>query len=331
MKKALILGGNGFIGHHLAKKLKKDGYWIRTIDIKEYEYGTPNYTDDYILEDLTNISHFERALLKNNIWFDETYHLAAFMGGAGVIFSGKHDAQILHDNLMIDLNVAELCKRYKLPKVFYSSSACCYNQELQLNANNVGLKENMDYPAHPDSDYGFEKLMGERIFKAYARNYNLNIKIARFHNIFGPEGAWCNGKEKAPAAICRKIAEIEGNTGEIEIWGDGEQSRTFLYIDECVEGIQKLMTDSIFNGPVNIGSTELITINKLVEMVAIIANKNITIKHIDGPIGVRGRCSDNTLIQEKLGWKPSQPLYKGLVKTYQWIQKETERLNNQNE
>lgn len=318
MKKALVLGGNGFIGHHLARRLKSEGYWVRVVDIKEYEYGPNDYADEILIGDLRNEKFCEGSFITNTInepCFDEVYLLAASMGGAGFVFSGENDAQILRDNLLIDVNCAELSRKYKIPKLFYSSSACCYNHLLQLDPNNPGLKEDMAYPAYPDSDYGFEKLMGERIFLAYHRNHGLNVRIARFHNIFGPEGTWRGGREKAPAAICRKVIQAKDS---IEIWGPGTQTRSFLYIDECLEGIRRLMS-STFTGPVNIGSDEMVTINQLTEMAMSFENKVLQVNHIDGPTGVAGRNSDNNLIKEKLGWAPHRRLIDGLEKTYFWI------------
>lgn len=317
MKKILILGGAGFIGHHMARKQKNEGNWVRVLDIEPYTYGNVDFCSENITCDLRDKDAFEYYIKDPK--FDEVYNFAAWMGGAGVIFSGKYDADILHDNLLININTADLCKQYKIPKLFYASSACCYNHKLQLDPNNTGLKEDMAYPAWPDSDYGFEKLTAERLYLAYNRNYNLNVRIARFHNIFGPEGSWNNGKEKAPAAICRKVAEVNGTCGEIEIWGDGNQTRSFLFIDECITGILKLM-NSDWSGPVNIGSEEMVSINTLVKYVAEISGKQITIKHIDGPLGVRGRTSDNKLIKEKLNWEPNYPLRLGLEKTYNWIE-----------
>jgi GDP-D-mannose 3', 5'-epimerase len=320
MKTALVLGCTGFIGHHLARRLKSEGYWVRGIDIKPYEYGLNDFADDLILADLTNFTQFENAIKKDDVEFDEVYCLAAFMGGAGVVFSGDNDAKILRDNLLININTAEICKNYNIPKVFFSSSACCYNHLLQQTTDNKGLSENMAYPAFPDSDYGFEKLIAERIYQAYNRNYDIDIRIARFHNIFGPEGTWHGGKEKVPSALCRKI--IRANLS-IEVWGDGEQTRSFLYIDECIEGIRRLMT-SDFQGPVNIGSEEMISINNLAKMIMKLSGKELKIEHKEGPLGVRGRTSDNKLIREQLGWEPKMPLVEGITKTYNWIKEQIE-------
>ena len=323
MKTALVLGAGGFIGSHLVTRLKENGYFVRGVDLKlpEYSGSTAN---EFILGDLRNQPFVDKILNincnaqdKQAVSFDEVYQLAADMGGAGYIFSGDHDADVMHNSATINLNVADACKRHGVKKVFYSSSACMYPEHNQLDPNNPNCEESSAYPANPDSEYGWEKLFSERLFLAYKRNYNLNVCIARFHNIFGPQGSWSNGKEKAPAAICRKVAEAKDG-GEIEIWGDGEQTRSFLYIDECLDGILKLMS-SDFTGPVNIGSEQRVTINQLVDIACDIAGKKLIKKHIKGPTGVRGRNSDNKLIKEKLNWAPSQDLRTGLEKTYNWI------------
>lgn len=316
MKKVVVLGSSGFIGGHLVKRLKAEGNWVRGADLVPPPYNQPN---EFFQTDLRNPRNVEVVL----DGMDEVYQLAADMGGAGYIFTGEHDADVMHNSATINLNVAAWAQIHGVKKVFYSSSACMYPQEIQEQTNNPGLKESDAYPGNPDSEYGWEKLFSERLFLAYQRNYNLNVRIARFHNIFGPEGTYKGGKEKAPAAICRKVAAAK-NGGEIEIWGDGEQTRSFLYVDECVEGIRRLM-DSDFTGPVNIGSDEMISINDLAKMAMIIANKKLTIKHIAGPTGVRGRNSDNTLIKEKLGWAPSIPLYDGMDKTYRWISEQVQK------
>lgn len=323
MKTALVLGGAGFIGHHLAKRLLSEGYTVRVVDLKLPEYGMVDGIE-YLVADLRDPRVVERVIVdKYQEPFDEVYQLAADMGGAGYIFTGWHDADIMNNSALININVAAWAKIYGVGKLFYSSSACMYPQELQNYSNNPGLKESDAYPGNPDSEYGWEKLFSERLFLAYARNYGLNVRIARFHNIFGPEGTWEGGKEKAPAAICRKVAESEG---KIEIWGDGRQTRSFLYIDECVEGVRRLM-ESDFTGPVNIGSDEMVSINELAEITMDIAGKDLEIVHVPGPVGVRGRNSDNTLIREKLGWAPSQPLYEGLKKTYEWIKQQVDARN----
>lgn len=310
---AIVCGAGGFIGGHLVKRLKKEGYWVRGIDLKENEYGN-NDADDFILGDLRD-PLICNSLFDRNI--DEVYQLAADMGGAGYIFTGEHDAEVMHNSATINLNMVEASRRNDVKKIFYSSSACMYPEYNQLDPDNPKCSEESAYPAAPDSEYGWEKLFSERLYLAYNRNYNLGVRIARFHNIYGPKGTWNGGREKAPAAICRKVAEAR-NGGEIEIWGDGKQTRSFLFIDECIEAIRRLM-ESDFTGPVNIGSEEMITINDLVKMVAGVANKVIKIKNVPGPTGVRGRNSDNKLIKEKLNWAPSQFLVKGIEETYKWI------------
>ena len=320
MKKALVCGAGGFIGSHLVKRLKNEGYWVRGVDLKYPEYsGTA--ADEFLVLDLRNPSNVVTALHIDNAWqkgFDEVYQLAADMGGAGYIFTGENDANVMHNSATINLNVASTAVKFKsMPKIFYSSSACMYPAYNQEDPNNPNCKESSAYPAAPDSEYGWEKLFSERLYLAYSRNYGLQVRIARYHNIFGPEGTWQGGKEKAPAAICRKVAMTEDG-GQIEVWGDGEQTRSFLYIDECIEGTRRLM-DSDFEGPVNIGSDEMIKIQDLVMLVSNISNKKIKINNIAGPVGVRGRNSDNELIQLKLNWKPSLSLSEGLKKTYCWI------------
>jgi GDP-D-mannose 3', 5'-epimerase len=312
-KTAIVCGAGGFIGGHLVKRLKEEGYWVRGVDLKENEYGNSD-SDDFTLGDLRDPVVCE-ALFDRNI--DEVYQLAADMGGAGYIFTGEHDAEVMHNSATINLNMVEASRKNNVKKIFYSSSACMYPEYNQLDPDNPECSEESAYPAAPDSEYGWEKLFSERLYLAYNRNYNLEVRIARFHNIYGPSGTWKGGKEKAPAAICRKVSEAE-NGGEIEIWGDGKQTRSFLFIDECVEAIRRLM-DSNFTGPVNVGSEEMIAINDLVKMVAGVADKVIRIKNIPGPTGVRGRNSDNKLIREKLNWAPSQPLVDGISKTYEWI------------
>jgi nucleoside-diphosphate-sugar epimerase len=337
MKKILILGGGGFIGGNLAKKLKSEGCWIRIVDLKEHEYfKKEEICDEFIVGDLKNYSLVSNAMFaplqnspsdKENS-FDEVYQLAADMGGAGYIFTGENDANVMHNSAMINLNVAELATKFSVKKLFYSSSACMYPEHNQLDPNNPNCEESSAYPANPDSEYGWEKLFSERLFLAFHRNYGLNIRIARFHNIFGPYGTWKGGKEKSPAAMCRKVAEAQ-NGDEIEVWGDGKQTRSFLYIDECLESIERLMK-SDFIGPVNIGSEEMVTINHLAQMAIGISEKKLTIKNIYGeefqkkyghkcPLGVKGRNSDNKLFKEKIGWSVSEPLIHGMNKTYEWI------------
>jgi len=313
MKRALVLGGGGFIGSHLVRFLKNKEYYVVAVDIKRPEFSKTD-ADTLIKGDLRDPKFTHKVF---NQRFDEVYQLAADMGGAGYIFTGKNDAAIMHNSALITLNVLEEMIKSKSEKIFYSSSACIYPEYNQLDPNNPKTNEESAYPAAPDSEYGWEKIFAERMFLAYNRNHGLKVRIARFHNIFGPEGTWTGGREKAPAAICRKIAETK-NGGIIEIWGDGKQTRSFLYIDECLLGIRKLM-DSNFTGPVNIGSEEKVSINELVEKVMKISGKKVKIKHIKGPLGVRGRTSDNSLIKKKLKWAPSKPLEDGLEKTYIWI------------
>ena len=313
MKKILVLGAGGFIGSHLVKRLKKEGNWVRGVDLKYPEFAKTQ-ADEFVIGDLREQQIVRKVADQP---FDEVYQLAADMGGAGYIFTGEHDADVMHNSATINLNMVEQCRLAKVKNIFYSSSACMYPAYNQEDPDNPQCSEDSAYPAAPDSEYGWEKLFSERLYLAYNRNYGMNIHIARFHNIFGPEGTWRGGKEKAPAAICRKVAEAKDG-GQIEVWGDGLQTRSFLYIDECLEGILKLMR-SDFSGPVNIGSEEMVTINHLVEIVSRVAGKRIAIKHIGGPLGVRGRNSDNKLIRQKLGWAPSRSLGEGLIMVYQWI------------
>ena len=314
MKKVLVCGAGGFIGGHLVRKLKNEGAWVRGVDIKEHEFST-SFSDEFIIGDLTEQDVVRTVL---DMRFDEIYQLAADMGGAGYIFTGENDANVMHNSATINLNILQQALRTGSKKIFYSSSACIYPAYNQTDPDNPKCSEDSAYPADPDSDYGWEKLFSERLYLAFGRNHGMNVKIARFHNIFGPEGTWTGGKEKAPAAICRKVAETPDG-GSIEVWGDGKQTRSFLYIDECLEGVSKLM-ESDLSGPFNIGSEEMVTLNQLAEMVIGISKKNVSIKNVLVPhTGVRGRNSDNNLIQEKLGWSPSAPLVKGLEETYQWI------------
>lgn len=313
MKTALVCGAGGFIGSHLVKRLKSEGYWVRGVDLKNPEFAK-TAADDFVIGDLTDQRVVEKVIDQP---FDEIYQLAADMGGAGYIFTGEHDADVMYNSASINLNIARRAVESKVKKIFYSSSACMYPERNQLDPDNPNCAEDSAYPAAPDSEYGWEKLFSERVYLAYSRNYGLNVRIARFHNIFGPEGTWEGGREKAPAAICRKVA-VAKEGDEIEIWGDGKQTRTFLYVDECVEGVRRLM-ESDFTEPVNIGSDEMVSINQLAEMAMKIAGKKLKIKHIDGPLGVRGRSSDNKLIKEKLGWEPHEKLEDGLRNTYSWI------------
>jgi GDP-D-mannose 3',5'-epimerase len=313
-KTALVLGAGGFIGGHIVHRLKREGFWVRGVDLKFPEYREVE-ADDFLIGDLRDPIICREVIDRR---FDEIYQLAADMGGAGYIFTGEHDADVMHNSATINLNVLEACRRRNERRIFYSSSACIYPERNQTDPNNPICSEDSAYPAAPDSEYGWEKLFSERLYMAYQRNYGIQIRVARYHNIFGPQGTWTGGREKAPAAICRKVAQAK-NGGQIEICGDGNQTRSFLYADECTEATTRL-TRSNFTGPVNIGSEEMVTINHLVDLVSDIAGKRLTKIHIPGPTGVRGRNSDNRLIKEKLDWQPSQPLRAGLEKTYAWIE-----------
>ncbi len=313
MKKILVCGAGGFIGGQLVKRLKNEGYWVRGVDLKYHEY-TNIQADDFIKGDLRDLSTCEESLADG---IEEVYQLAADMGGAGFVFTGENDTDIMHNSAMINLNIVDASIRSGIKKIFYSSSACMYPEHNQMDPNNPKCSEESAYPAAPDSEYGWEKLFSERFYLAANRNHGLQVRIGRFHNIFGPEGSWDDGREKAPAAICRKVAEAKDGT-HIEIWGDGNQTRSFLYIDECLEGVRRLM-DSDWMGPVNIGSEEMVTINHLAKLAMKIAGKDLKIKHIKGPLGVRGRNSDNLLIQKELDWSPNFPLERGLEITYNWI------------
>jgi len=340
MKKALVLGAGGFIGNNLVSRLKREGYWVRGVDLKLPEFNKTE-ADEFIsgnVGDLRSQSNCARVVkfdgvqgnFYNNVpeqykeTFDEIYQLAADMGGAGFVFTGENDADIMHNSATINLNILNAVQQLNEvkgtnnTKIFYSSSACMYPEHNQLDPDNPNCEESSAYPADPDSEYGWEKLFSERLFLAYSRNYGIPVRIARFHNIFGPLGTWDGGREKAPAAICRKVIQSDG---EIEIWGDGKQTRSFLYVDECVEGVRRLM-ESDFSDPVNIGSDEMVTINQLVDIASSIEGKEITKKHIDGPLGVAGRNSDNKLIKESIDWAPDYPLAKGLEKTYKWIKEQ---------
>jgi len=319
-KTALVLGAGGFIGSHLVKRLKGEGFWVRGVDLKYPEFSETQ-ADDFVIGDLRD-PVICRSVVDRP--FDEVYQLAADMGGAGFIFTGDNDAGIMHNSALINLNMLEACHQGKVKRVFYSSSACMYPEYNQLDPDNPKTAEESAYPAAPDSEYGWEKLFSERLYLAFHRNYGIEVRIARYHNIFGPDGSWNNGREKAPAAMCRKVAETPDGQ-EMEMWGDGEQTRSFLYIDECLEGTLRLMR-SDWTGPVNIGSEEMVTINELARLVMKIAGKNLSIKHIEGPVGVRGRNSDNLLISQKLGWKPSQPLAEGLAKSYCWIEEQVKEV-----
>ena len=320
MKKALVCGAGGFIGSHLVKRLKQEGFWVRGVDLK-YPGFSDTWADDFLIGDLRDLQICTMAVDRK---FDEVYQLAADMGGAGYVFTGENDANIMHNSALINLNMLDACSKRNVKTIFYSSSACIYPEYNQMDPNNPNCSEDSAYPANPDSEYGWEKLFSERLYLAFHRNYNMNVSIARYHNIFGPEGTWRGGKEKAPAALCRKVAQTEDG-GSIEIWGDGEQTRSFLYIDECLEGTVRL-TQSKFTGPFNIGSEEMVSINQLAHMIMDIAGKQVSIKNIPGPLGVRGRNSDNQIICQHLKWKPEKPLVVGLEKTYQWIEAQIHQL-----
>lgn len=320
MKKALVCGAGGFIGSHLVKRLRKEGYWVRGIDLKYPEYAKTE-TDDFMIGDLRDYLVCQRAVDQR---FDEIYQLAADMGGAGFVFTGENDADIMHNSGLINMNIIDVAWKRNAGRIFYSSSACMYPEHNQLDTKNPTTAEHTAYPANPDSEYGWEKLFSERLFLAYHRNKGMDVRIARFHNIFGPEGTWDGGREKAPAAFCRKVAQAKDGD-VIEMWGDGEQTRSFLYIDECLEGIRRLMSQTDFIGPVNIGSDEMVSINELAEMAMDIAGKKMSINHIPGPLGVKGRNSDNNLIKEKLGWAPDYSLRKGMEKTYKWINEQVHK------
>jgi GDP-D-mannose 3', 5'-epimerase len=313
IQRVLVNGAGGFIGGRLVQRLKAEGYWVRAVDLKHHDFFAPP-ADEFVIGDLRD-HRIVRQVVDD---IDEMYQLAADMGGAGYIFTGAHDAAIMRNSATINLNCLEYGRLAGVKKFFYSSSACMYPAYNQLDPDNPRCAEDSAYPAAPDSEYGWEKLFSERLYLAYMRNYGIEVRIARFHNVFGPQGAWTGGREKAPAALCRKVAEADDG-GEIEIWGDGLQTRSFLYVDECIEGIRRL-TDSDFTGPVNVGSDEMISVNQLAETIMRIAGKRLRLRHIPGPTGVRGRNSDNRLIAEKLLWAPSLPLYEGLERTYRWIE-----------
>lgn len=333
MKKAVVMGGGGFIGGHLARRLKQEGYKVRVVDVKRHEYfNEEEICHEFILADLRDPAAV--ALVVDDMT-EVVFQLAADMGGAGYIFTGLNDANVMHNSAMINLNVAKECVQKKVGKVFYSSSACMYPEHNQLDPDNPNCEESTAYPANPDSEYGWEKLFSERLYMAFNRNYNLDVRIARFHNIFGPQGTWTGGKEKAPAAMLRKAAEAKSG-GSIEVWGDGLQTRSFLYVDECIEAVLRLMNSS-FLGPVNIGSEEMVTINQLAHLAIEISKKSLSVQNIDGqnfynkygftcPTGVRGRNSDNRLFKEKIGWEVSQPLKVGMAKTFDWINDQVERV-----
>ena len=312
-KKALVCGAGGFIGSHMVKKLKSLGYWVRGADIKYPDFSM-SQADEFLRGDLTEQSFCD---VVTNMEFDEIYQFAADMGGAGYIFTGEHDADVMNNSATINLNILRKVKDYK-PKIFFSSSACMYPEHNQLDPNTPDCREETAYPANPDSEYGWEKLFSERLYLSYSRNYGIPVRIARYHNIFGPEGTWTGGKEKAPAAICRKVAELPKGGGSIEVWGDGLQTRSFLFVDECVEATYRLV-QSDFTGPVNIGSEEMVSINQLVDIAAKVSGKEVEKNHIEGPLGVRGRNSNNDLIREKLNWDYTMTLEEGIKRTYDWI------------
>ena len=342
-KTALVLGAGGFIGSHMVKRLRSEGYWVRGVDLKHTEFSKSE-ANEFVVGDLRDIDFVHRAIkfkgVRENFYhdvperyietFDEIYQFAADMGGAGFVFTGENDADIMHNSVQINLNVLECQRRMNIAKevnktkIFYSGSACMYPQHNQLDPDNPDCREESAYPANPDSEYGWEKLFSERLYLAYNRNYGIPVRIARYHNIFGPEGTWEGGREKAPAAICRKVAYLPEQGGAIEVWGDGLQTRSFLFIDECIEATRRLM-DSDFTGPVNIGSEEMVTINELVDTVAKVSGKTVHKINIDGPTGVRGRNSNNDLIREELGWDYSTTLEEGISKTYNWID---DQINN---
>lgn len=312
-KRALVCGAGGFIGSHMVSRLKQEGFWVRGVDLKYPEFS-PTVADDFLIGDLRD-PYVCRCAVDQR--FDEVFQFAADMGGAGYVFTGERDADIMHNSALINLNVLDAVLKRNVKRIFYSSSACIYPEYNQMDPDNPNCTEDSAYPAAPDSEYGWEKLFSERMYLSFQRNYGIAVRIARYHNIFGPEGTWHGGKEKAPAAMCRKVAEATDG-GEIEMWGDGKQTRSFLYIDECLDGTLRLMR-SDWTGPVNIGSDEMVSINQLAEMVMKIAGKTLHIKHISGPLGVRGRNSDNNLIEKRLGWRPERPLEDGMKKTYRWV------------
>ena len=341
VKKALVLGAGGFIGSHMVKRLRAEGYWVRGVDLKLPEFSE-HQANEFVIGDLRDVTFVERVIQykgdRGNFYkfvpsrylqgFDEIYQFAADMGGAGFVFTGENDADIMHNSVTINLNVLESVRQFNdflgknSTKIFYSGSACMYPEHNQLDPDNPDCSEDSAYPADPDSEYGWEKLFSERLYFAYHRNYDIPVRVSRYHNIFGPEGTWTGGREKAPAAICRKVAELPEVGGTIEVWGDGEQTRSFLYIDECIEATRRMM-DSDFIGPVNIGSEEMVRINQLVDIAAKVAGVPVKRKHkMDAPLGVRGRNSNNDLVRSKLGWDYSMTLEEGIAKTYAWIKQQ---------
>jgi nucleoside-diphosphate-sugar epimerase len=349
IKKALVLGAGGFIGSHMVRRLRSEGYWVRGVDLKYPEFSK-HEANEFVLGDLRDVEFVRRVLEykgdAGNFYqsvpyryiqsFDEIYQFAADMGGAGFVFTGENDADIMHNSVTINLNVLEMQRQMNervgknTTKIFYSGSACMYPEHNQLDPDNPDCREESAYPANPDSEYGWEKLFSERLYFAYHRNYGIPVRVSRYHNIFGPEGTWEGGREKAPAAICRKVAYLPEEGGTIEVWGDGKQTRSFLYIDECIEATRRMM-DSDFIGPVNIGSEEMVTINQLVETAAKVSGKNVLKQHkLDAPLGVRGRNSNNDVVRRELGWDYSQTLEEGIRKTYNWISEQIAKKNNEN-
>lgn len=316
MKKALVLGAGGFIGGHMVQRLKEEGYWVRGVDLKHQKFLDLD-ADEFVIGDLRNPNVCDEVVDET---IDEIYQFAADMGGAGYVFTGENDASIMHNSAMVNLNICEQAVQKDVPKVLYTSSACIYPEYRQLDHEDPDLREEDAYPAQPDSEYGWEKLFSERLYMSFHRNYGVDVSIVRLHNIFGPNGTWRGGREKAPAALTRKAAEAQDG-GEIEVWGDGKQGRSFLYIDECLEGLRRLI-QSDFMGPVNLGSDEMVTINEFVDMIIDISGKDLSVKHVEGPEGVRARNSDNEMIEEKLGWRPTQPLRVGMEKLYDWIEQQ---------
>jgi GDP-D-mannose 3', 5'-epimerase len=325
MKRALVCGAGGFIGSRLVKTLKAEGFWVRGVDVKFPEFSATE-ADDFVLADLREQDNCRQVVDQK---FDEVYQLAADMGGAGFVFTGANDSEIMHNSATINLNVLETCRKRNVKRVFYSSSACMYPEHNQMDPTAPVTREDSAYPAKPDSEYGWEKLFSERLYLAYNRNHGMECRVARYHNIFGPEGTWTGGREKSPAALCRKVAEAKPG-GAIEIWGDGFQTRSFLYITDCVEATLRLTRSETFAGPVNIGSEEMVTINHLAKLVMKIADKKLGIEHVPGPLGVRGRNSHNELIREKLGWEPKVTLEQGIAHTYPWIRNQIELARGKN-
>ncbi|MEO0344010.1 MAG: NAD-dependent epimerase/dehydratase family protein [Pseudomonadota bacterium] len=313
-KTALVCGAGGFIGGHLVKRLKADGFWVRGVDIKAHEHAV-SQADQFVLGDLRD-QRVVRQVLDQD--FDEVYQLAADMGGAGYLFTGENDAEVMHNSVQINLNVLSASHRVGVKRLFYASSACVYPEYNQMDPDRPNCAEDSVYPAAPDSEYGWEKLFSERIYMAFNRNYGMRCCVARYHNVYGPEGTWTGGKEKVPAALCRKVIEAPSE-GHIEVWGDGKQTRSFLFVDDCIEATVRLLRSS-FEGPVNIGSDKMVSINALAETVINLSGKSVSIRSVPGPEGVRGRNSDNRLIGEKLGWQPSVPLHEGIARTYEWIE-----------